>query len=41
MQAQVLAVAVNAAELAEMNQKLKRSDEELLLVNKLFDEAQG
>jgi hypothetical protein len=34
-------VVVNAAELDEMNRKLKRSDEELDLVNKRFNEAQG
>ena len=41
MRALALAVAANAAELAEMNWKLKSSDEELDLVNKRFDEAQG
>ena len=41
MQASALAAAANATELADMNRKLKRSDEELDLINKRFDEAQG
>jgi hypothetical protein len=41
LQALALAAAANAAELAEMNWKLKSSDEELDLVNERFDEAQG
>ena len=40
-QASSLAAVANAAALEEMNQKLKRFDEELDLVNKLLDEEQG
>ncbi|KAM3411689.1 hypothetical protein ACQJBY_003390 [Aegilops geniculata] len=39
--ASALAAAANATELAEMNRKLKSSNEELGLVNKRFDEAQA
>nr|XP_020200637.1 uncharacterized protein LOC109786477 [Aegilops tauschii subsp. strangulata] len=39
--ASALAAAVNAAKLAEMNRKLKVSDEELDLVNKRYDEARA
>ena len=41
MQASALAAVVNATKLAELNRKLKHSDEELDLVNKPFDEAHG
>ena len=34
-------MAVNAAELTELNRKLKISKEELDSLNKRFDEAQG
>ena len=40
-QASSLAVAANAAALEKMDWKLKRSDEELDLVNKWLDEVQG
>ena len=40
-QASSLAVAPNATTLEEMDRKLKRSDEELDLINKWLDEAQG
>ena len=40
-QASLLAMAANAAALEEMDWKLKCSDEELDLVNKRLDEAQG
>ena len=33
--------AVNAAELTELNRKLKISEDELDSLNKRFDEAQG
>nr|XP_020187724.1 uncharacterized protein DDB_G0286299-like [Aegilops tauschii subsp. strangulata] len=39
--ASALAAAANATELAELNRKLKSSDQELDLVNKRFDEAQA
>ena len=35
------AAAANAEELAELNQKLKSSEDDLGLVNKRFDEVQG
>ena len=41
LQASSSAVTVNAAELAELNQNLKISKEELDSLNKRFDEAQG
>jgi hypothetical protein len=40
-QASSVVAAANAAALEEMNQKLKLSDQELDLVNKRLDEAQG
>ena len=41
LQASSLAAAANAVVLDEMNQKIKSSDEELDIVNKRFDKAQG
>ena len=41
MQASSSAAAASTTELAEVNRKLKSSDEELDLLNKQFDEAQG
>ena len=41
MQASALAATANATELVEINHKLKRSDEELNLVDKRFDKVQG
>ena len=35
------AIAANAEELAELNRKLKSSEDDLSLVNKRFDKAQG
>ena len=40
-QASSSAIAANAKELAELNRKLKSSEDDLSLVNKRFDEAQG
>jgi len=41
VQASSSAAAVNAAELDELNRKLKSSKDELEALNKRFDEAQG
>ena len=41
VQASSSATATNAEELAELNRKLKSSEDDLSLVNKRFDEAQG
>ena len=41
VQASSSAAAVNAAELDELNRKLKSSEDELDTLNKRFDEAQG
>jgi hypothetical protein len=41
IQASSTAAATNAAELEELNRKLKSSEDELDALNKRFDEAQG
>jgi hypothetical protein len=41
IQASSIAAATNAAELEELNRKLKSSEDELDALNKRFDEAQG
>ena len=41
LQASSTAAASNAAELKELNWKLKSSEDELDTLNKRFDEAQG
>jgi hypothetical protein len=41
MQASFSAAAANAEELAELNRKLKSSEDDLSLVNNRFNEAQG
>ena len=41
MQASSSAVATNAEELAELNRKLKSSEDDLSLINNRFNEAQG
>jgi hypothetical protein len=41
MQASSSAAAANVEELAELNRKLKSSEDDLDLLNKWFDEAQG
>ena len=41
MQASSSATATNAEELAELNRKLKSSEDDLSLVNMRFDEVQG
>ena len=41
MQASSSAAAANSEELAELNRKLKSSEDDLDLLKKQFDEAQG
>ena len=40
-QASLLAATAQAAEVSELKQKLKLADEDIVLINKRLDEAQG
>ena len=40
-QASLLAATAQAAEVSELQRKLKLADEDLVRINKRFDEAQG